>query len=495
VAGFISGWIQTRRIRNLLFGIPALACAMLVVALTIRSREEMGSETIRRYIDTAQMHLKKNELDEADFYLNRLKNLAYKNDTFLLTRAEIAIGRERTDLAEVSFREMLQNSDHTRDAIAHQQLALIEMKSTPDPNSIAASRAINHLLKAVEINDNDLYGHELLANLYLAREDLPSVALHMEPVARQNPAAQINLARVYEKMGFAAKKAESAARAEAYFVVEAARLDAEPTNGAQGATIKLGKQLTLALDWSEALIMQNKLDDAAKVVTNALERQNTVELRRRLASVYVRKINGLRQTDDMWRKKWELICLSRNYDPDAREGLVVLANIASHAPFELRNLAQKQLQPYLDKGLAPPAAYFLMGTAASQAEQWETALVLLRRAVQLEPRADITWNNLAYTLCAMPNPDWEEAERCVDRALRIDPTPAAYHETRGQIMVHQNRWAEAVQELERALSEIPSQARIHEGLATAYLQLGDEDLAEYHRTRQIALSKQSTSGN
>ena len=490
MAGFTSGWVQTRRLRNLFFGIPALACAMLVVSLTVRSREGLKSDTIQRYTETAQLLLKNNQLDQADFYLNRLKSLPFQTDSILAARAEIASRRERPDLAQIHFHQMLENTDHTQDSLAHQQLAIFELQATRDPNSAGAAEAIRHLQLALEDNPNNLKCHELLAKLFMTRGDLNSVAQHLLPMSIQNPAVQIDLARVYEQLGRQSKKEECAAKAEQFYSAAVARIEALQSGGEKITAEQAMQWNTGCLNWSESLIMQGQLDAAAQVVTRALDRQNTPELRRRLAMIYVRLANELTQEEESWRKRWELVTLSRTYDPDAKESLVILANIAAHAPFELRQLAQKEIQPFLDNSQAPAAVFFLMGTAAAQNSEWESALKLLRQSVTLEPRADIVWNNLAYTLHTMPNPDWEEAERCVNEAIRLNPTPAIYHETRGQIMVGQQRWAEAVHELERALQEIPAQSRIHRGLSVAYLQLGDEDLASFHQIRQTALSNQ-----
>ena len=489
LVGFVSGWVQTRQTRYLLVGVPALVLSFLVVALTLQSRQGLDSETIRRYVATAQQLLQKDQVDQAEFYMNRLKHLGYHSDPMLTTRAEIATRRDRPDLAELCYRDMLTNSDHSQDALAHYQLGLRELKLAQDPHSKAASQAIHHFQQTLETNPGSLSSHELLAKLYLMRGDLTSVALHMEPVAQAHPAFHIDLARVYEKLERHSKKADSAAQAELFFAQAVTQLESTPSSEAPPHPQRAQQHVAGYLNWSESLVMQGKLDGAVKIVTQAIEAQDSPELRRRLASIYIRQVNDLPKSTESWQKRWDLVTLSRNYDPDAREALVILADIAAHAPFELRLQAKREIQPYLDSGQAPPAAYYLVGTAAAEGQQWDTALKLLRQSVKIEPRADIAWNNLAHALYSQTLPDWEEAERCVNEAIRLNPTPPIYHETRGQIMVGRERWAEAIRELELALRDLPPEARIHQGLATAYFQLGDEDLAEYHHTRHVALSQ------
>ena len=483
IAGFLSGWVETRRLRNLILGVPALAVAFLVIALTLQSRRGLDSETIRRYLVTSQKHLEQGHVDQAEFYLNRLQSLGFQNDPMLSTRAAIATRRDRPDLARNCYQEMLRNTDPSEDAQAHYHLGVMELRAIRNPFSEPASLAISHFIMTLEVIPSHRQSHEFLAQLYQSRGDWAAVAQHLEPVAPGNPALYLDLARIYEKLGHQSNVAESAAQAAKYYAESASGWD-EPSDN---ATPPNSQRVAGYLNWSAALIMQGQLEEAVAILTRAVETQDSPELRRRLATLYIRMTNALPQTKESWQKRWDLVTLSRNYDPDARESLAILANIAGHAPFELQQAAQKELQPYLDNGQAPPVAYYLVGTAAAQNRQWEAALPLLRKAVVLEPRVDVAWNNLAHVLATMPNPDWKDAERCVNEALRLNPVPPIYHETRGQIMVGQSRWAEAVRDLELALAALPPDARIHQGLALAYRQLGDEDLADYHRTRQSAL--------
>ena len=486
LAGFVSGWVQTRRLGFLFLGLPALVVAIFVVSFAFRSQAGINTETVRRYTEACQFHLQNNRIKEAEFYLSRLNEYEFPDDRLLVTRAEMATRNGRPDLAESCYQKMLTNSDQALDGLAHKQLAMADLQAATDPQGPRAADAIRHLQETIKSSPNDLSSYEMLAKIYLSRGDLNSVVQYLEPVAQQNPGVQIELARYFEKLGRQSKKVDAAKKAEAYFASAVPRIDSEKDHSSP-EWIK--KWTTGYLEWSESLMMQGKLNEAIQVVTPALDQHHSPELRRRLATIYVRKINALPTLDNPWPQRWELVSLSRNYDPDASESLVILANIAAHAPHDLRQLAQREIQPYLDTGQAPPAAYYMLGTAAATDNQWETALSLLRKAIEVEPRADIAWNNLARVLYSQPQPDWTEAERSINEAIRLNSAPAQYHETRGQVMVGLQRWAEAVRELELALQGMPPQAKIHQGLAIAYRELGDEDLADHHRTRQSALTQ------
>jgi tetratricopeptide (TPR) repeat protein len=481
LVGFVSGWVQTRRTSTLILGCPALIAAFVVTTLAVRAREGLTSETVRRYTELAQERLRQHQVDEAEFFINRLKPLGSPSDSILAIHAEIAVQRQRPDLAEQVLESMLENSDRSRDPFAHRQIALIKLSSTKSPISSRANEAVAHLEAALSATPTDIEGHQILAQLYLDRSQLEDAARHLEMIVTAHPVVAIDLARIFSRLDRNARKLEFAAQAASFYAKAFAPSATQPVILPEDRTAGF-------LQWTEALTMVGRLDQVVDLLTKELDRNNSPQLRKRLAETYVLIESQLPRAEN-WARRMELCNLCRNYDPDAPQGLVMLANIAAHGPQDLAIQAERDLQPYLDADKAPAAAYFLIGTAASQKQDFPKALEFLRKAVQMEPRADISWNNLAQTLASMTPPDLLEAERCIGEALAINSAPAAYHETRGQIMVKLERWPEAVRDLETALQQIPADSQIHRGLAMAYEQLGDQDLAEFHSTRHRALGQ------
>lgn len=486
--GFVSGWVQTRRVGALIIGLPSLVIASLVIATTLRARAGLTTETILRYVENAQQHLKNNQIEQAEFYMSRLRTLKSQTDPLLVTSAEIESRRDRPDLAEACYRQMLANQDHTLDALAHQKLALIELKASQTGKPTGVNDAIFHLQQVLLTNPDDLDSHELLARLFISSADLSSAVEHLELVAQRKPAVNLELARLYKKLDRQIMSGESAARAEKHFNNELTKL-ASPTGEATEKSPPQSYRTNLILNTVEAQVLQGKLDEAAKLATDELDRDNSPELRKRLATIYLMKANSLPATDASWARRWEYVSLSRNYEPDSPESLSILANIAANAPAKLRQLAVQEITPYLDNGKAPPSAFLLVGTAAAQDKQWDTAAKLLRKAVEINPEVDAGWNNLAHVLISQTPPDWTEAERCVDEALRLNATSPKFHQTRGQVMLGLKKWAAAARELEIARNVITSDPEIHLGLAETYARLGDEDLAAFHRSRYEAMTR------
>jgi len=480
--------VQTRRVAALVIGFPSLVIATLIIATTLRARAGLTTETIMRYVENAQQHLKNNQIEEAEFYMSRLRTLKNQTDPLLVTSAEIESRRDRPDLAETCYRQMLANQDHTLDALAHQKLALIELKASQSGKPTGVNEAIFHLQQALLTNPEDQVNHELLARLFISREDFNSAVEHLELVAQRKPEVNLELARLYVKLDRQVMSAESAARAEKYFREELTK-EVPQAGDAPEPRPSQARRTNLILNIVEAQVLQGKLDEAVKLATDELDRDNSPELRKRLATIYLMKANGLPLTDASWARRWEYVSLSRNYNPDSPDSLSILANIVANAPAKLRQLAVQELTPYLENGQAPPSAFFLVGTAAAEDKQWEKAAKLLRKAVEINPDTDAGWNNLAHVLMSQTVPDLAEAERCVDEALRLNAAPPRFHLTRGQIMTRLKKWADAARELETARSGIPTDPEIHLGLAEAYTQLGDEDLAAFHRNRYEAMTR------
>jgi tetratricopeptide (TPR) repeat protein len=129
----------------------------------------------------------------------------------------------------------------------------------------------------------------------------------------------------------------------------------------------------------------------------------------------------------------------------------------------------------------PEIVLQVLGTHAVVDGEPVEASELLKRAVELEPKDAIAWNNYACSLLEIPSSDLKEALDAVGKALALAPEAPQFHETRGQVMVRLKKWQQAIEDLELAINGMPNSKTIHRSLADAYTAIGQNDLAAIHR--------------
>lgn len=109
----------------------------------------------------------------------------------------------------------------------------------------------------------------------------------------------------------------------------------------------------------------------------------------------------------------------------------------------------------------------------------------LQETIDAFPDHGLSLNNLAWLLATEEPKDLEKAKSFAQRAIATNPQVATFHDTLGTIHLELGDWRSAVEELEIALSQtpMPNRAKIHEKLAKAYSAIGDQALASLHRER------------
>jgi predicted Zn-dependent protease len=139
-----------------------------------------------------------------------------------------------------------------------------------------------------------------------------------------------------------------------------------------------------------------------------------------------------------------------------------------------------QLRDVLVQGIAPELSHFIRGTAAMMRDDLDEATVHLELAAKGLPSVPAVLNNLAVALATREDADLDRALRLVDAAIKQIPTQPYFHETRAQIMMKKESYAEAVISFERALPAEALREQVHDGLSKAYASLGQQTLSEQH---------------
>ncbi len=147
--------------------------------------------------------------------------------------------------------------------------------------------------------------------------------------------------------------------------------------------------------------------------------------------------------------------------------------------------------------------------AAGEAGNLQVALVLLKRATEVDPKNKVAWNNLGLVYFAMRENDqaiaafqkqlevnpydeysynnlgrvywndrkYDEAVKAFNKQLENNPLDKFAHANLGQMYAEWHKYDLAVVELEKAASLTPESGELQVSLGDAYLNLGQDDKA------------------
>jgi tetratricopeptide (TPR) repeat protein len=122
------------------------------------------------------------------------------------------------------------------------------------------------------------------------------------------------------------------------------------------------------------------------------------------------------------------------------------------------------------------AARFFLGTFLWREDRFEEAERELLQAIRLDPTHAQAMNFLGYSL-AERGERLEEAERLILKALQLDEWNGAYLDSLGWVYFQMGRYSEARSLLERAAREYPKDGTVLDHLGDLYSRMGESRLA------------------
>jgi predicted O-linked N-acetylglucosamine transferase (SPINDLY family) len=130
-------------------------------------------------------------------------------------------------------------------------------------------------------------------------------------------------------------------------------------------------------------------------------------------------------------------------------------------------------------------ALHLLGVLAFQVRQYEPAIQLISRSIQLNPHFPLSHNNLGNALAAVNRRP--EAAAAYERAIALKPDYAEAYSNLGTVFRDGARFADAVAAYERATRAAPSNGEIYSNLGTALKDQGrvEEAIAAYRRAVEL----------
>ncbi|MBW4332062.1 tetratricopeptide repeat protein [Stakelama sp. CBK3Z-3] len=129
-------------------------------------------------------------------------------------------------------------------------------------------------------------------------------------------------------------------------------------------------------------------------------------------------------------------------------------------------------------GSAGWALYLQRGGALEQAGDWQAALPLLEKAVEMAPDEPVALNYLGYARVERGE-DVAKAQAMLERALKLKPDDPSITDSVAWAYYKQGRVAQAVPLLEKAAQAEPADVTINEHLGDAYWRAGRKYEARY----------------
>ena len=490
--GFGVSWVETRRMRRLLLGIPAIALAGMLIMLMLSAGREASSGTISAYLTEAQQAMRSEEFDRAEFCFRKLEQLAPRDTRVKYEHAQLYAQQNDYAMAATLLQTLIRDDDKTNDVKIHLELArwAIEGKlDIEDPIGFAKA----NLNRVLEEDPKNAYGHYFFSQLFARVGDLDNAIQHLEPVASFDSELGLKLAAYYDIRSHIANQARPGdaekARTQAKIVIRdlQRKVHEEQTND-----INIWTQL------AGAHLLMKDYEQAARILQEANTRFDNPESRKFLGRIYVRWSDQvIRDNPDDMSRRMALLQKAIETAPDEPEALQRIVHIAN-SEGEGAAEAEEALKKSLVDGHGAAVIHFLLGTIAAGKGDMEAALRHLDQSNELNPRTAVTLNNMAFVLAHTESPDLPKALEMSNQAIRIAHDNASFLETRGQIYTRMGEFSKAIVDLEKALNRITTlstRINVHESLATSYEKLGDPDIARLHREKAETLRAQAALEN
>ena len=468
------GW-TARRLKDLLWGLPALAaaaaCAGLATTAGVRSRGL--DEEYRLAADAA---FDAGDPAAANLYYRRLVELdgGSPRTRFRLAETYDEIGRP--DAAADLLTAL--TPDTGGYPPAHKRLAARlldpaaavgpgagEADAPLDPRRVAAAH--RHLLLARRADPADTDLAVRLAQLYVDAGAAGRALPLLVGAAPSRPELHLDAGLLAARLGEGAVARRSFEAAAAHFAGLVGR------DAGDGLSRRR---------WVTCLVNLGRLDEAAGVLEAGAER-DAATFAPLLAEVRSLQYDAVTRSGGEPALRLALLRDALRLNPKEIGALTRLIAFAEGgaAGGDGAAAAEGLLQAILAAGEVPAAAHLALGTRAWAGEDEDAAVFHLERAYALDPSLGPVANNLTYVLASRERPDLDRALRLMDAAVDRWPDVPDYRDTRGQILHRLGRDADALDDLERALAGGVRSRETHRTLAAVYDGLGRSEMAARHR--------------
>lgn len=468
VSEFLGRWCHTRQYLQLIGGIPAVLLSLPLLYCAVRLPFYGSAAKAQSYRRAAEAALLARDRTTADLYHRKLTQLGAMNE-WVEFQAACQAYEAGEQIDSIAVIRRLAPDSEPGFVPAHVWLArwYLEGKSELSADQ-ARDRAEEHLQHALRREPKHPAARSLRSYQRQRGGHWDDAIRDMETVVRQVPEQGLSLAQLYVSQG--------RWQAAAYEARKVVSLLAAKSHSAAALT---AQEYGL---WSAAHLFLGQTEAAEQVLQTGLRQYpQDQRLRDHVYDLCLSQASRSRvQSVQSPAKIVQWLTQACQLHPDRDEPLLLLGQLSA-ADSRLGQQARTTLDQLAAATPPPPRLHAVMGSIAYARGDPVGARMHLEQACQQNPQDAQSLNNLAVLLDTEPPVDQVRALELVTAALAFDPRNTMYRETRGQILLRLQRYAEAVTDLEYALNGLGDQPKIHAALATAYDKLGQVEVARMHR--------------
>lgn len=452
------------RTNHLMASLPVLLVVALSGGLALACWHRSSTELIGRYLTAADRAIQAQNFAAARSFYHKAITLGENRPE---VRYNLSLCLERLERPEAARALLIRLAEPRPGGFAPAHLRRArQMLVEKDRSPAAVQEAIVQLELAVAGQPGFLEAQLLLGNLFWSLGRLDEAEAQLRRVADIKPATHLMLVKLSLARGDTLAAQRNARTAYQYLrpLVEA--------DGCDEASI---------LGFCNACEYLEEYAVAVTVLRKALVRRDTATLRQFLGIAYANWAKASeKQSPNNAAARLRLLEEGLQFAPNEPGLLKPLLDL-SHLSGDSADSARATLERLLTEGQPSGILHLMLGLDAWQRGQPDAGRLHLEQAYRLTPDIALVSNNLAYMLADGPEPDLTRALALAEAALKRWPDQPHFLDTRGQILVKQGRYREALADLERAQRSLPELASLHAALATAYDNLGMPSIAERHR--------------
>ena len=339
------------------------------------------------------------------------------------------------------------------------------LKQSVAGTGYSAPELINHLEKATKWKEVDFRLISFYAKMLEKMGEIDKAIAVARQAANFRPELQLELARLFQRIGSKEEVKLAATVAEDIF-----------NKRLNTPTEKESDRIAVA----EARVMTDRLEQAAEILTEGLQTKTSGPASKRELSEIQRLIyrkSIVKTVDGEYLAEVTLLEKAAESDPLNTNISTEIANMLRLKILptqKLKNVLLKQLELGIcsvSGHVALAEGYFVAGKVNLAIKNWELALTKDSNNLGV-------LNNLSLCLARESEKNLPRSLELINRAVALAPASAEILDTLGDILVIAKRPQEAIGKFEHAVRSDPSRIETRKKLITTYKLLGMDGQAE-----------------